>query len=240
MTKQLYLEDSYMREFDAVVIASSETAVELDQSCFYPESGGQPCDTGWLVKDGEEYNVINVKKDAGRIIHLLDRAGLKPGDKVRGRIDWDRRHLFMRYHTACHILSAIINNVTGAEITGNQIGADKTRIDFSIKDFDREKFGDFVTAANKLIAAGKPVHIRHMPREEAFQIPSLFKLRKLLPESIRVLRIVEIEGFDMQPCAGTHVRNTAEIGSIDVLEFKNKGTDNRRVYFRLNPPKAQG
>ncbi len=233
MSKLLYMEDCYLKEFDAIVKEVDGNKVVLDQTAFYPESGGQPSDKGEIYKDGSVYRVVRVYKDKGKVVHELDKPGLNIGDKVRAKIDWERRYLFMRYHTACHVLSTVIHNVTGAEITGNQIGEERTRIDFSLKEFDREKIQDYVKAANRLIDDARPVRIKMLPREEAFKIPSLVKLRKMLPESIKLVRVVEIEGFDQQACAGTHVANTKEIGHIRVVEMKNKGKDNRRVYFVL-------
>ena len=233
MSKLLYMEDCYLREFDAVVREADGNRVVLDQTAFYPESGGQPSDTGEIYKNGCVYRVVRVYKDKGKVVHELDKPGLLVGDRVKAKIDWDRRYLFMRYHTACHVLSTVIHNVTGAEITGNQIGEERTRIDFSLKEFDREKIQDYVKAANRLIDDARAVRIKMLPREEAFKIPSLVKLRKMLPESIKQVRVVEIEGFDQQACAGTHVANTKEIGHIKVVELKNKGKDNRRVYFVL-------
>ncbi len=233
MNKMLYMEDCYLKEFDATVTSVEGSRVELDQTAFYPESGGQPADFGWLSANGAEYKVVNTIKDKGRVLHELDKPGLNPGDKVHGKIDWDRRYIFMRYHTACHVLSTIIHNTAGAEITGNQIGLDQTRVDFSLKEFDREHFNNYVIAANRLLDDARKVTLRMLPREEAFQIPALVKLRMMLPESIKIIRIVDIDGFDQQACAGTHVANTKEIGHIKVIDMKNKGADNRRAYFVL-------
>ncbi len=230
----LYMKDCYLKEFEATVKTVSEGKyITLDKTAFYPNSGGQPCDTGKLIKDTKEYPVVYAGKFGGRISHEVTEPGLKEGDKVKGIIDWQRRHLFMRYHTACHILSAIIHNDTGAQITGNQIGEDKTRIDFSLESFDREKISSYEAKANEIIEKQLPVTIKFMKREEAFKIPSIVKLKMQLPESIKELRIVDIESLDQQACAGTHVKNTKEIGNIQILKAENKGKNNRRIYFRL-------
>ncbi len=233
MTKALYMEDCYLKEFDATVVKAEGNKIELDRTAFYPTSGGQPHDTGVLVRGGEAFNVVDVVKDKGKIIHIVDKQGLKEGDKVRGRIDWERRYILMRYHTASHVLSAVINKRTGAKITGNQIYLNKARDDFSLDDFDRDKMKDYVNEANEIIAKNLPVEIRMMPREEAFKIPELVKLKKMLPESLKIIRVVDIVGFDKQACAGTHVKNTSEIGRIEITGIKNKGKSNRRVYFVL-------
>jgi misacylated tRNA(Ala) deacylase len=153
---------------------------------------------------------------------------------VAGRLDWERRHMLMRYHTGSHILSAVIHNRTGAEITGNQIYLDRARDDFNLAEFDREKMLDYIKEANSIIAKALPVVLRMLPREEAFRIPALVKLKMMLPDSIKMIRVVGILGFDQQACAGTHVKNTSEIGEIRLVEMKNKGAGNRRVYWSLN------
>jgi misacylated tRNA(Ala) deacylase len=237
MTTALFMEDCYLAEFDAKVVWQEGAVVELDRTAFYPESGGQPTDMGTIANGSDVYNIVKVYKDKGRILHELDRTGLLNGDSVHGRIDWKRRHVLMRYHTASHILSTVIHSHTGAEITGNQISLDKARDDFSLAEFDKEKMQGFVDESNSIIAKNLSVTLRMLPREEAFQIPALVKLRMALPESIKIIRVVDIEGFDQQACAGTHVKNTSEIGRIRVTEMANKGKDNRRVYFVLEAPK---
>lgn len=227
------MEDCYIKEFDASVININGKYVFLDKTAFYPNSGGQPHDTGILVHNGEEFKVIYTAKLNGNISHEVDKVGLKIGDKVIGKIDWNRRYLFMRYHTASHVLSGLINRETGAKITGNQISEDKTRIDFDLENFDREKIKEWENEANKIIEQGRNVILKILPREEAFKIPAIVKLRMAFPENIKNIRIVEIEDFDQQACAGTHVKNTKEIGKIEIIKTENKGKNNRRIYFVL-------
>lgn len=227
------MEDCYLKEFEAKVVSLEDNYIELDQTAFYPESGGQPTDLGTLEKNGEVYEIIKVKKDKGKILHKVDKEGLEVGDLITGKIDWERRHILMRYHTGSHILSTVIHNQTGAEITGNQIYLDKARDDFNLENFDREKMQDYVDEANNLISQNVDVELRMMPRDEAFKIPALVKLKMMLPEHIKMIRVVDIKGFDQQACAGTHVKNTSEIGKIRVTEMKNKGANNRRIYFVL-------
>jgi misacylated tRNA(Ala) deacylase len=233
MTKALYLEDCYLKEFEAVVEKVDGKYVILDQTACYPESGGQPTDTGVLIRDGEEFKVKSVKKAGADILHEVDKEGLKVGDKVKGIIDWNRRHILMRYHTAAHVLSTVVHKETGCVITGNQLNIDKGRIDFDLEQFDREKLAEYARRANEIIKKQIPVHIRFLPREEAFKIPSLVRITKMLPESIKIIRIVDIEGFDQQACAGAHVKNIGEIGTIEIIKADNKGANNRRVYFVL-------
>ncbi len=233
MTELLYLKDSYIKEFEATVAKAEGNMIILDRTIFYPTSGGQPGDTGVLVADGKEYKVLDTKKAGPDIIHEVDHEGIKEGDSVTGMIDWSRRFRFMRGHTACHVLSYVVNKETGALITGNQIADDKCRIDFDLKEFNREKIQSFEDKANSIIGEGVDVSVKFLPREDAFQIPSVMKLKNVLPPSIDTIRIIEIGNYDLQACGGTHVRNTDEIGRIQVTKAENKGKDNRRIYFEL-------
>jgi len=233
MTELLYMTNSYLKEFDAKVIEVDGNRVVLDRTAFYPTGGGQPCDTGKLVCDGREFAVLSVKKESGKIWHELDRAGLAVGDQVHGVIDWDRRYKLMRMHTACHVLAAVLYKEAGAKITGNQLGLEKSRIDFNLEKFDREALAGYVERANQLLAQDRPVKIYFMDREEVLKDPELVKLASVLPPAIQRLRIVEIEGIDRQADGGTHVARTSEVGRIVLLGAENKGKSNRRVYFGL-------
>jgi misacylated tRNA(Ala) deacylase len=229
----LYLNDCYLKEFEATVedVADDRFAI-LDKTAFYPNAGGQPNDLGVLIRDGREYPVVHVRKTDDQVSHEIADPGLMAGDKVTGRIDWDRRYLFMRSHTACHVLSAVINKETGALITGNQIGEAKTRVDFSLTDFDRSQIKSFEEKTNEIIDQEIPVEIKILPAKEALKMPSIVKLKMDLPK-MEEIRIIDIVGFDAQACGGTHVRNTGEIGRIEVVKAENKGKNNRRIYFRL-------
>ncbi|NQU79596.1 alanyl-tRNA editing protein [Candidatus Woesearchaeota archaeon] len=233
MTEPAYLEDSYQKEFEADVVDAAGTDVVLDRTLFYPSSGGQPGDTGLFVVNGIEYKVVGVRKKNGDIVHELDREGIKKGDTVTGMIDWTRRYRFMRGHTACHVLSYVVHQETGALITGNQISEEKCRIDFDLENFDREQMKTFEKKTNDLIHEGIDVITKTLPKEEAFQIPSLIKLKNVLPPNVENIRIVEIDDYEIQACGGTHVRNTEEIKGIEITKAENKGKNNRRIYFSL-------
>ena len=237
----LYLLDCYAKEFEATVTdVADDRFVILDRTAFYPDSGGQPHDTGVLVRegDGREFPVTYTRKMDDLISHEVAIAdsgsgsGLVAGDLVTGRIDWERRYLFMRSHTACHVLSAVIHKETGALITGNRIGDVKTRVDFSLKDFDRSEIKSFEEKTNEIIDQNLPVEIKILSKEEARGIPSIVKLKMDLPDREEI-RVIEIVGYDAQACGGTHVGNTGEIGHIEVVKAENKGKNNRRIYFRL-------
>jgi misacylated tRNA(Ala) deacylase len=233
MTELIYMTDCYAKEFDATVTKVEGKFVVLDKTVFYPQGGGQPTDTGKLSKDGEEYKVVFAKKKGPDVSHEVDKEGLKEGDKVHGVLDWDRRHVLMRMHTAAHILCEVFHKETGALITGNQLNIEKSRIDFSLENFDREKISEYGAKANEIINKDLPIKIYTRPREEAMKIPSITKLANVLPPAVKELRIVEIEGFDIQADGGTHVKSTKEVGEIEVIGAENKGKNNRRVYYKL-------
>lgn len=234
MGELLYLENSYMQECAAKIIEMPEPKeAVLDKNLFYPRGGGQPADKGELVRGNETFKIIDVEKREGKIIHELDREGLQPGDSVHCKLDWERRHKLMRMHTAAHVLAGMFANETGALITGNQLEEDKSRFDFSLENFDRAKFDEIVQKANATIAKNADLKIYSLPREEAMKIPGIVKLAAALPPNIPVLRIVEIPGIDTQADGGTHVKNTSEIGKIEILKLENKGAINKRIYFTL-------
>ncbi len=244
MTELLYMLNCYLKEFDAEVVdivkdenSDGSFLIELDRTAFYPRGGGQPNDTGFITKTNSniKLKVVDVLKKEGKVFHKVEGSPdeLKRGDKIHGTVDWQRRYYFMRCHTAAHVLSAVINKETNALITGNNISEDKVRIDFNLENFDREAFKHYEEEANRIIKEGHEVTLSLMPREEAFKIPSLVKLKKQLPETIKTVRVVKIEGVDTQACAGTHVKNTREIKGVQIIKLENKGKNNRRVYFKL-------
>ncbi|MDW7732487.1 MAG: alanyl-tRNA editing protein AlaXM [Methanolobus sp.] len=232
--EELYLRDCYLREFEAIVESvRDDRFVVLDRTAFYPNSGGQPHDTGILMRGSEGFPVTFVGKFDGKISHEVSAPGLREGDRVRGIIDWERRQLFMKYHTACHILSAVIHNGTGARISGNQLAEDKTRVDFNLEDYDREQLQSYGSKVNDIIDRDIPVDISILPKDEAFSIPSVVKLKDAFPPDIEEIRVISIEDVDRQACGGTHVSRTGEIPHIEIFKAENKGKNNRRVYFRF-------
>ncbi|WP_406657874.1 alanyl-tRNA editing protein AlaXM [Methanolobus sp. ZRKC2] len=232
--EELYLKDCYLKEFEATVESvKDDKFVVLDRTAFYPKSGGQPHDTGILVRDGEEFPVTFVGKFEGKISHEISVPGLREGDKVKGFIDWERRQLFMKYHTACHILSAIIHNETGAMITGNQLAENKTRVDFNLENFDRGQLKSYESKVNEIIDLDIPVTISILPKNEAFMIPSVVKLKDAFPPDVEEIRVITIPDVDRQACGGTHVSSTGEISHIEIFKAENKGKNNRRIYFRF-------
>jgi Ser-tRNA(Ala) deacylase AlaX len=234
MTKALYLDDSYCRESDSTVVSvKNGKYVVLDQTVFYPKGGGQPWDTGKIMKGGKTYNVVYVGKFSGEISLEVDRAGLRESDKVHCVLNWGRRYKLMRSHTAAHVFASLLCTGTGALVTGNQLEEDKVRFDFSLEKYDRETLKKYIDEANELFRKDIPVKWYELSRKEALRIPGIIKMAEAFPPDFPSLRIVEIVGVDKQADGGTHVRNLREVGQIRLLKTENKGKHNRRVYFKL-------
>ena len=241
MAEALYFLDCYLKEFEATVEkVTDDRFVVLDRTAYYPESGGQPNDTGKLVheSDGDEFDVLYAGKFNGEISHEIAgeniSKGLKAGDRVKGLIDWTRRYRHMRMHTATHVIANVIEKEAGAQITGNQLGLDQSRVDFSLEVFDREKFAEYERIANDIIARKIPVNLYLVSRKEAEEkLSRLTTLAKGFSDEIEEVRMVEIEGVTIEACGGTHVKNTEEIKGIKITKLQNKGKSNRRMYFTL-------
>ncbi|WP_227354684.1 alanyl-tRNA editing protein [Haladaptatus salinisoli] len=234
MTEALYLDATYDREFEATVERVAGDRVVLDRTLFYPEGGGQPADTGEFETDGETWRVSDVqKKDT--IYHTVDGTPPEAGTVVTGRIDWKRRYAHMRHHTAQHLLSAVLLDEFDAPTTGNQLYADRARIDCAYERFTDEEFARIEAEMEERIEEGLAVDWYEMARDEAESTldPERTRIR-LLPKSIREIRIVEIDGYDRTACAGTHVENTGEIGEFRITGRETKGSDEERLKFVLD------
>ena len=244
-TEALFQNDAYRRSCEATVVEISDAGVVLDRTVFYPAGGGQPGDTGVLrASNGDEWRVVDTRKgEAGRIIHVLaDRAinvesnaevssgslsprALSIGTRIEAIIDWERRHAHMRMHTCLHLLGSVLRY----GVTGGQIAAEKGRLDFDTQDeIDR----DSVTAAvNALVAANHPVRSTWITDEDLDRRPELVRTLSVQPpRGSGRIRLLEIPGVDLQPCGGTHVAATGEIGPVVVSKVESKGRRNRRVY----------
>ena len=239
MTRLLYmdsLERCYEREFEATVQEARPDWLLLDQTLFYPLGGGQNWDTGTLeTEDGEVLRVTEVTK-RGPVKHVVGEHGLEPGTRLRGVIDWDRRHAHMRMHTAQHLVSGIAYEMFGgARTVGNQIHHDRSRIDLNPISFTSGMLRDLAAAANDVVRARKPIRADTMTRDEVNAImPEDRTNMDLLPKSVQELRVIRIgDDIDLCPCAGTHVRNTGEIGEIEVLRTKSKGKGTQRLEYTL-------
>ncbi|MHA1978431.1 MAG: alanine--tRNA ligase-related protein [Candidatus Hodarchaeales archaeon] len=234
MDEAIYLNDMFQKEFEAEVVSvTNDKFIVLNQTAFYPKSGGVANDQGVLIRDNEEFNVVYVGKFSGKISHEVDKPGLNIGDKIKGKIDWTRRYTLMRYHTAAHVLSGAFYLNLGAKITGNEISIDQGRIDFNLENFDRVLIEQEVDSSNKIISKDHMVDVYTLDRKEVETDPDLTKLAMGLPKNIQKLRIVDIKNFDRQPDGGCHVQSLKEIGKIKIKKLVNKGKNNRRLYFTI-------
>ncbi|WNJ98973.1 alanyl-tRNA editing protein [Thalassospiraceae bacterium LMO-JJ14] len=238
MTEELFREDSYLRTCDAMVIAADDSGIELDCTIFYAMGGGQPGDTGVLrTADGREVAIQNTVKDreSGRHLHIPDEGApaLVAGDKVTCEIDWDRRYRLMRMHSALHLLCAVVDG----GVTGGQIGEEKSRLDFDLPDTNIDKEG-IEAHLNKLVDEAHAMGHRWITDDEMAANEDLVRTMSVKPPmGAGRVRLMEIDdGVDLQPCGGTHVANTSEIGALRVGKIENKGKHNRRINVHLINP----
>jgi misacylated tRNA(Ala) deacylase len=230
MSRKLFWEDAYVKDFDAKIVSVDGNRATLDQTAFNPRGGGLVSDTGRM---GGAL-VIEVVKENEEPIHIVDHSELlKVGDTVHCALDWERRYKIMKMHTAAHILCAVVNKETGALITGNQINPDESRIDLNLEQFNRDKLSDYVRMANDAVKSAVDVRSYFMKREDAMKVPGLVKLANAAPPSVDMMRIVQIGDIDTQADGGVHVANTSEIGEIVITRAENKGKSNRRIYYKL-------
>jgi misacylated tRNA(Ala) deacylase len=232
-TALLFRDDAYARECDATVVAvTPEGGIVLDRTVFYAQGGGQPGDVGDIAHGNGEVAITNAVYGADRasIVHVpADACPLAPGDAVTARLDWSRRYGRMRIHTALHLLSVVLP----FPVTGGAIGDGDGRLDFDIPEAGLDK-GDITDKLNALIARDAPVLERWITDAELDANPNLVKTMAVKPpRGTGRVRLVEIEGVDLQPCGGTHVRRTGEIGRVAVTDIEKKGKQNRRVRIAL-------
>jgi misacylated tRNA(Ala) deacylase len=234
MTELLFRDDAYLRTATARVVAVHDGKVELDRTIFYPLGGGQPGDTGAIIRDnGERIAIVDTRKGEtpGAVAHVLAAGAAAPevGEMVGLEIDWDRRYKLMRLHTALHVMSCVVI----APVTGGNIAPDKARLDFDI-DITLLDAGRIAAGTNELIARAVPTETVWITDEELDARPELVKTMSVAPPRgagrVRLLRIPDI---DLQPCGGTHVANIGEIGGIEVLRIRNEGKRNKRVEIAL-------
>ena len=234
MSEWLFQTDSYLREFSARVTAVQENRIALDRTAFYPTGGGQPCDHGCLSADGQQWPVVNVRKDGDEIWHELTGEPPAVGAEVTGQIAWDRRYTLMRTHTALHMLAGVIWRDYGALVTGGNMEPLRARMDFEFASMSRDLVKEIEEKVNAEITAARPITVNILPREEAFAIPDLIRTKiNLLPEGIAQVRVVEIVGLDLQADGGTHVANTREVGRIKITDYKSKGKINKRLEIQV-------
>jgi misacylated tRNA(Ala) deacylase len=235
MTEELFLNDSYLREFEASVAKLTGREVVLSRTAFYPGGGGQPPDRGTLGVGPVRASVVDVRREGGEIVHVLDASIPDIIQGLRGELDWERRFVHMRHHTALHVLSGVIWKNFGAKVTGGQMRADRARMDFSFPgEWTVDVVGEIERLTNEALAEERPVKVYELSREEALKNPDLIRTQvNLVPERVKMIRIVEIEGIDTQADGGTHVANTREVGRMEITGHKSKGRQNKRIEFVL-------
>jgi misacylated tRNA(Ala) deacylase len=235
VTEELFLKDSYLREFEAGITGLSGREVILNRTAFYPGGGGQPPDKGTLGIGPVRASVVDVRREGGEVVHVLDNPIPDTVRELEGELDWERRYGHMRHHTALHVLSGVIWQSFGAKVTGGQMRSDRARMDFSFPgEWTTDVVGEIEQLTNEALASPRPVKVYELPREEAIENPDLIRTQvNLVPERVKTIRIVEIEGLDTQADGGTHVANTDEVGQIEITGHKSKGRQNKRIEFVL-------
>tara|TARA_B100000609_G_scaffold165572_1_gene138326 strand:- start:475 stop:1191 length:717 start_codon:yes stop_codon:yes gene_type:complete len=231
-------EGTYTKKFSARVEATFPGIVELDKTAFYHLGGGQPADCGFLNWDGGKALVNDVRKK-NRIRHFTEGDSPEIGELVEGEIDWTRRYSHMRMHTSQHLVSAVVNELHNSDTVGNQIGAGKSRIDFKPLAVDQSEIEQIQEIVNDYISKDLKVKISEELRsnlENNKDIRSSMSsgLWKTLPASVKKLRVISIGDIDVCPCAGTHVRSLREIGEVEFIKKKNKGSQKTRLTYKLN------
>ena len=241
MTLQYHMDShdgTYKKEFQSKVTAVYPGIVELEETAFYHLGGGQPSDKGTLNWEDGESIVYDVRKK-NRIRHMVEGDLPEVGDSVNGKLNWDRRYTHMRMHTSQHLVSAIVSDLYGADTVGNQIGFDKSRIDFKPLKLSMNEIDDLIDRTNEYIAKDISVKISEANRSDLEGNPEIRSsmssgLWKLLQKSVTRLRVISIGEIDVCPCAGTHVRSLEEIGKVEFVRRDNKGAGKQRLTYTLN------
>jgi misacylated tRNA(Ala) deacylase len=232
MAEELFRQDSYLKSCEAIVTGVDEKGIRLDRTVFYPTGGGQPGDSGTLtLPDGRPIAIRDTVKADDDIAHVpvADAPLPAAGDKVVATVDWDRRYRHMRMHTALHVMSAVIKG----DVTGGQVNADKSRLDFNLGG-DVPTKETVTVEINRLIALDRSVTPRWITDDELEARPELVKTMSVRPPSgAGRVRLLEIDGIDLQACGGTHVARTGEIGRVECVKVENKGKMNRRFVIAL-------
>jgi misacylated tRNA(Ala) deacylase len=233
VTEPLFQTDSYLREFDAEIVAVDGNAVSLDRTAFYPGGGGQPPDLGRLVAAGTTFDVTAVRRAGDIVWHEV--SGDPPADApARGALDWERRYALMRTHTALHILCGVVWRDYGAKVTGGNMQPRAGRMDFEFERMKADLVNEIEEKVNEEVAAARPISVRFLDRGAADRHPDLIRTKiNLLPKDITEVRVVDIDGLDVQADGGTHVANTSEVGRIRVVDYKSKGKANKRISIAL-------
>ena len=239
-TDELYATDAYLREFEADVVAiDAERGVALNRSAFYPGGGGQPADRGILIWDGGTATVEGISRRDGLVWHRLADSSPTPDpdSPLQGRIDWDRRHLLMRTHTALHVLCGVIWHDFGVAVTGGNMEPGQGRLDFELDAMSAELGTRVEARINEEISRAREVLVEFAARSEADRDPALIRTKaNLIPAGIDPLRVIDIVGLDRQADGGTHVASTREVGRVAVTKTESKGRANKRIRIKVDDP----
>ncbi|HET9898491.1 MAG TPA: alanyl-tRNA editing protein [Streptosporangiaceae bacterium] len=234
-TQRLELDDQTLRHWDAAVLAVTDEGIVLDRSAFYPGGGGQPPDHGVLLWGGVQTRIVGARK--GDDLYLIPAESdpvPKPGTAVSGAVDDERRTALMRTHSGLHVLCGVVYRDYGSLVTGGNMEAGVARMDFDLPELPEGFKAAVEDACNAEIAAGRPIKVRTLPRDDAFAIPDIIRTAtNLVPPEVKEVRIVDIVGLDQQADGGTHVATTAQIGRIEVAKIENKGRGFRRLRIRI-------
>jgi Ser-tRNA(Ala) deacylase AlaX len=246
-TKLLYYDNAYLREFKAKVLQIAKTdesvGIVLDNTAFYPTGGGQPSDKGIIEGKNGEADVVDVRWNKGRVLHLTTKMAceIKLAEVIRGAIDWNRRYSLMKNHTAAHIMAEAIRCVLNSpvKVVGSGLDIDKARLDLALDNSLRPVFQRIEDAANRMVKENRAVEIKIMSRKKAEKYVEKFnESLKTLPSNVSQVRIVEIKGLHACACGGTHVENTGELGVIKILGRSSKGKYVERLEFRAQNPQV--
>jgi len=243
-TTRLYLQDDHWFEAEAVVVAVRDNAIAFDRTCFYPGGGGQPADEGAVsLRGGEPIEIVSVLADSDDIVWHAGKSAFSPdmvGSTARLLLNRERRLALTRYHTVLHVLNTIALRDYGGWITGVQIGADYSRIDFKLDGFSAALCTELEQKVNGVLDADRALRSYSIPEEEFRRREDLLRTLEVKPPIVQGrVRVVEIQGFDAQACGGTHVSTTSEVGRFSIFRTENKGKINKRLYVRLDAPGRQ-
>ncbi len=239
MTERIYSTDSYARDMTASVVRRDEAdgRIMLDRTVFYPGGGGQPCDIGELWIGDDRLTVTRVDQDAAGVWHWVEGGLPAVGTSLDGKVDWERRYLLMRTHTAMHALCGVIWERFQSPVTGGNMTPGEGRLDFELPQWDPEDKTPIEAELNRQLALNRDVEVSFLPRSEADLDPSLIRTKvNLLPPSLQEVRVIDIVGLDRQADGGTHVNATDEVGQIRVKKVESKGKGFRRIRLELTTP----
>jgi misacylated tRNA(Ala) deacylase len=236
MTEEIAARDAYAPTAEGQVLEVLPEGVVLDRTVFYARGGGQPGDIGVIHYHGGEVGVTDTLRAGGKIFHIVDHPELlEPGMAVEGRIDWDRRYLTMRTHTALHALSGVVWRDFGAKVTGGNMEPGVARMDFELESMSVEFGREVERILNAELVRGYPAEVLFLARDEALKDPDLIRTKvNLIPDYVDEIRVIDIVGLDRQADGGTHVLSTLEVGTVRVVKTESKGKANKRMRIELS------